>query len=290
MSDLFRNMPPIARRPSVASFGSRLEQTFAKYGQLCVGIDPSQEQLLSWGLPDNAEGAKKFAFDLVEACVDKVGIVKPQVAFFEQFGAAGLKALSEVLESARNAGLLVIADAKRGDIGSSMAGYTRAWLSAEAVFQTDALTISPFLGLESLRSSIEAAIENDKGVFLLAATSNPEAAIIQKAATAKGSIASEVVSFAASFNKATLGSVGVVVGATLSLQNFGLATESFPSTPILMPGFGAQGAKLSSTRDLFGDLTSNLICSVSRSVAGETSSGLSERIVSAKLELGQGME
>lgn len=274
----------------MSSFGLRLSQAFSTSGQLCVGIDPSSEQLASWGLPDSAEGAKKFALEIIEACVNQVGIVKPQVAFFEQFGSAGLAVLSEVLESARDADLLVIADAKRGDIGSSMAGYTRAWLSSEAVFQADALTLSPFLGLESLRPAIETAIDNGKGVFLLAATSNPEAAIIQKATTAKGSIATEVASFAASFNEPKLGSVGVVVGATLTLGDFGLSSASFSSTPILMPGFGAQGVKLSETRELFGDLTPNLICSVSRSVAGQSSSGLSERIARAKEELGRGVK
>jgi orotidine-5'-phosphate decarboxylase len=274
----------------MSSFGLRLSQAFSSSGQLCVGIDPSSEQLASWGLPDSAEGAKNFAFEIIETCLDQVGIIKPQVAFFEQFGAAGLAVLSEVLESARDAGLLVIADAKRGDIGSSMAGYTRAWLSAEALFQADALTLSPFLGLESLRPAIETAVDNGKGVFLLAATSNPEAAIIQKASTIGGSIAAEVASFAASFNEPKLGSVGVVVGATVTLSDFGLGAGSFSSTPILMPGFGAQGVKLSATRELFGELTNNLICSVSRSVAGQSSAGLSERIASAKQELSRGLE
>lgn len=274
----------------MSSFGLRLSEAFSKNGQLCVGIDPSSEQLLSWGLPDSAKGAKEFALQIIEACVNQVGIVKPQVAFFEQFGAAGLLVLSEILERASGAGLLVIADAKRGDIGSSMAGYTRAWLTSEAPFQADALTVSPFLGLESLRPAVETAIDSGKGVFLLSATSNPEAAIIQQAATAGGSIASEVASFAASFNAAGLGSVGVVVGATLTLSDFDLSADSFPSTPILMPGFGAQGVNLAETRTLFGNLTENLICSVSRSVAGQSSSGLMERVASAKQQLSQGVQ
>jgi orotidine-5'-phosphate decarboxylase len=171
-----------------------------------------------------------------------------------------------------------------------MAGYTRAWLTSEAAFQADALTLSPFLGLESLRPAVETAIDSGKGVFLLAATSNPEAAIIQQASTAGGSIAAEVASFAASFNAPELGSVGVVVGATLKLSDFGLSADSFPSTPILMPGFGAQGVNLSQTRMLFGNLTESLICSVSRSVAGQSSSGLAGRIASAREELSMGVQ
>jgi orotidine-5'-phosphate decarboxylase len=273
----------------VSNFGARLEQAFLSYGQLCVGIDPSSEQLSSWGLPDSAEGAREFAFEILEACANEVGIIKPQVAFFEQFGQEGLAVLSEVLHSANSSGLLVIADAKRGDIGSSMAGYTRAWLSKDAAFQADALTLSPFLGLESLRPTIDTALANQKGVFLLAATSNPESAIIQRASTPQGSIASAVASFASSFSSAGLGSVGLVVGATVSLKDYDLASGSFQNTPILMPGFGAQGVALGSTRKLFGDLTSNLICSVSRSVAGDSRVGLRERIFSAKQELNQGV-
>lgn len=273
----------------MSSFGARLEQAFLSHGQLCVGIDPSSEQLSSWGLPDSAEGAREFAFEILESCANQVGIIKPQVAFFEQFGPEGLAVLSEVLHSARSAGLLVIADAKRGDIGSSMAGYTRAWLAKDAAFQADALTLSPFLGLESLRPAIDTALSNQKGVFLLAATSNPEAAIIQRASTPQGSIASAVASFASSFISEGLGSVGLVVGATVSLKDYGLVSDSFHNTPILMPGFGAQGVALGSTRKLFGDLTSNLICSVSRSVAGDSRAGLRERISSAKQELNQGV-
>lgn len=289
MSARCRNMPPTGRRLWVPSFGLRLRQAFSQHGQLCVGIDPSSDQLASWGFPDSADGAKRFGFEIVEACANQVGIIKPQLAFFEQFGPEGFFALSSVLDLAKSAGLLIIADAKRGDIGSSMSGYTRAWLTKEAVFQVDALTLSPFLGLESLRSAIEVANSNEKGVFILAATSNPEAELFQRAQTGRGSIASEVTSFAASFNKDQLGSVGVVLGATVSLSESGLGVDSFPSTPILMPGFGAQGVKLTSVRHLFGELTTNLVCSVSRAVAGASSAGLSDRIASARAELSAGV-
>jgi orotidine-5'-phosphate decarboxylase len=271
----------------VSSFGSNLSKVFADKGQLCIGIDPSAEQLGSWGLADSAEGAREFALKIVDACAQQVGIVKPQVAFFEQYGPSGLNVLSEVLAVAKDAGLLVIADAKRGDIGSSMAGYTRAWLGEDAAFQADALTLSPFLGLESLRPAIQVGLANNKGVFLLAATSNPEALIIQSSMSDAGTISSAVTSFAASFNGDGIGSVGVVVGATVDLSTVGLGLASFPSTPILMPGFGAQGVELSSTRRLFGELTSNLVCSVSRSVAGSSRSGLAERIAKAKNELSE---
>lgn len=273
----------------MVSFGLRLSEVFSRYGQLCVGIDPSAEQLESWSLPDSARGAKEFSLAILGACEGKVGIVKPQVAFFEQYGPSGLSVLSDVLLEAKRAGFLVIADAKRGDIGSSMAGYTRGWLSREAVFESDALTLSPYLGLESLRPSIEVALETQKGVFVLSATSNPEARFIQAAMSESKSIASKVAEFVGSFNTSGLGSVGCVVGATVSLSDLGLAEADFKNTPILMPGFGAQGAELSLVGDQFNEIRSNLICNVSRSIAGQSPIGLSERISASSIELSKGL-
>jgi len=103
----------------VLSFGDRLSQTFADYGQLCVGIDPHSWLLSDWNLPDTADGAESFGRTVVAAAAGQAGIVKPQVAFFERFGSAGFVALERVLADARAAGLLVIGDAKRGDLGTS---------------------------------------------------------------------------------------------------------------------------------------------------------------------------
>lgn len=282
-------MRPIESWPSVPSFGARLTGAFARHGQLCVGIDPSRKQLSSWSLPDTAKGAKEFALKILEACQGQVGIVKPQVAFFEQYGPAGLSALSEILVEAKSAGLVVIADAKRGDIGSSMTGYARAWLSREASFEVDALTLSPYLGAATLAPTIESALDNSKGVFLLAATSNPEAVLIQGAQHSGQSVAGIILSYAGSYNKTDLGSVGCVVGATVSLEKLGLSPSFFNHTPILMPGFGAQGVKLSSVNSLFGELAPLLICSVSRAIAGDSQNGLSDRVAAAKLELNRGI-
>jgi len=273
----------------VSSFGSRLSYAFSEFGQLCVGIDPSAEQLSSWSLPDSAAGAREFAFAMLDACAGKIGILKPQIAFFEQYGPAGLSVLAEVLREAKQAGFLVIADAKRGDIGSSMDGYAKAWLSNEAAFECDALTLSPYLGVESLRSTVEVALLNQKGVFLLSATSNPEAHEVQSAISKGNSIAGQVASFAGAFNEPPIGSVGCVVGATVSLQKLGLSSQALANTPILMPGFGVQGVELSAAGKVFGELVPNLICSVSRSVAGTSRSGLVKRIESAKSELADGM-
>lgn len=273
----------------MSSFGQRLSAAFHSYGQLCVGIDPSQEQLKSWGLAHSVNGAKEFSSAVLDAVEGLVGIVKPQVAFFEQYGPAGIQLLASVLEDASSRGLLVIADAKRGDIGSTMDGYTRAWLGQEASFSCDALTLSPYLGPESLSETIEVALSNDRGVFVLAATSNPEAKSVQAAIGRSGiSVASEVVAFAGKHNAAPLGSVGVVIGATVELDGLGIDSSQLIQTPILMPGFGAQGSKLSMVRQ-FGPISNNLICNVSRQVAGSSRFEIRERVLQAKRELELGL-
>jgi orotidine-5'-phosphate decarboxylase len=272
------------------SFGERLHSTFQLRGQLCVGIDPSSEQLSKWGLSVTASGAEQFAMKIMESCLDEVGILKPQVAFFEQFGSEGFAVLERLLSRASDAGFLVIADAKRGDIGSTMDGYARAWLASEGPFLADAVTISPYLGSESLNETISFASNNSKGIFILAATSNPEAKDLQSSVAANNqTVASSVASYAARLNEKPLGSVGLVIGAQANLVDMAIETAALGSTPILAPGFGSQGAELSRARSIFGELSDVTIFNVARSVAGDSPIGLLERVQSAKAELGIGL-
>ena len=271
------------------SFGERLLGVFESHGHLCIGIDPSESQLRSWELPDSAQGAKDFAFSILDAIQEHVGIIKPQVAYFEQFGSEGLAALTEVLEEAQSRRLLVIADAKRGDIGSTMEAYSRAWLGSEAVFVCDALTVSPYLGLDSLNDTVEVAMQNNRGLFVLAATSNPEAFPIQSSIQNGQSIAANVLSFASSNVKDKLGSVGAVLGATVKFSEFGIDVSVEPSFPVLVPGFGSQGARLLEARKSLDAYASVSVCSVSRSVAGDSSIGLEDRVLKAKSELERGL-
>jgi len=272
------------------SFGSRLLQTFSSRGQLCVGMDPSVDQLERWGLPVSSAGAEAFCTQIIDSCQADVGILKPQVSFFEQFGSAGFAVLERVLVRAAEAGYLVIADAKRGDIGSTMAGYARAWLSTEAPFRADAVTVSPYLGPSSLDSTIAFAASNSKGVFILAATSNAEAKDLQLSISSnKQSVASNVASYAAGFNHGALSSVGLVIAAQANLIDMAIDTEKLAHTPILAPGFGAQGAQLSKARSIFGELADVTIFSLSRAVAGDSPLGLRERLQSAKAELEVGL-
>ena len=273
----------------MSSFGQRLLDTFAKNGQLCVGIDPSSDQLHSWGLEVSVEGAKSFSFSMLDAAYGKVGIVKFQVGFFEQFGAQGFTALSDLLEEAQSRGFVVIADAKRGDIGSTMSGYARAWLSSEAAFVCDALTVSPYLGPDSLAETVNIALENNRGLFVLAATSNPEATPLQSSLSDGKSVARSVMDFADSCSSGGLGSIGVVVGATVDHAELGLDSSESVNFPVLVPGFGVQGAALTNTRLLLSCYADAAICNVSRLVAGASSEGLASRVLKAKTELEVGL-
>lgn len=282
-----------------SSFGAKLAKSFDDYGQLCVGIDPHAALLNEWALPDTAAGLREFSKIALHAAIGRVGIIKPQVSFFERFGAAGFGVLEELAQEAAKSDLVVIMDAKRGDIGSTMDAYFAAWLGANAPFICDALTVSPYLGFDSLKPAMAESLERGKGVIVLAATSNPEGASLQKATTGGITIAKQIWSSLAELNSVTagpgerLGSFGAVIGATLSLGGFGLGSiqdgQGLGATPILAPGFGAQGALLSDSKQLFGEAAKQVIHSVSRSVLEAGPQGIEKAIDVAKIELITGL-
>nr|BFF11399.1 orotidine-5'-phosphate decarboxylase [Microbacterium flavescens] len=225
----------------------------------------------------------------MEAASGRAGIVKPQVAFFERFGSAGFAALEDVLAAAREAGLLVIADAKRGDIGSTMDGYAGAWLTPGSPLEADAVTLSPYLGPDSLRATLTTAVRYDKGAFVLAATSNPEAfplqsaQVVDVAATDGQTVAERVARDVGWINGSAafaggLGPVGLVVGATVDRAAVGLSDEALQGAPILAPGFGAQGASPEDLPALFGAAAENVVASESRSILSAGADGLADRI------------
>lgn len=273
----------------MSSFGERVATAVAAHGPLCVGIDPHAQLLEDWGSDVSAAGAREFGLRVVEAAVGRVGIVKPQVAFFERFGSAGFAALEDVLAAAREAGLVVIADAKRGDIGSTMDGYAGAWLSIGSPLEADAVTLSPYLGPDSLRTTLAAAVRNRKGAFVLAATSNPEAFALQSAhvvdvASTDGQTVAERVARdiawvngSAAFSSG-LGPIGLVVGATVDREAVGLSDDALRGAPILAPGFGTQGAEPGDLARLFGEHASRVIASESRSILSAGPDALAQRI------------
>ncbi|QGW24770.1 orotidine 5'-phosphate decarboxylase [Dietzia sp. DQ12-45-1b] len=231
-----------------------------------MGIDPHPALLEAWGLGVDAVGVREFSRRSLEAFGDLVPAIKPQVAFFEEHGSAGFAVLEEVLASIVEAGALSIADAKRGDIGSTMAGYARAWLAEGSPLACDALTVSPYLGVASLDAAFDAATANDRGLFVLARTSNPEAVGLQAATGPSGTVAQMVVDEVGHRNAASgpgaPGSFGVVVGATVAepprLDDL--------SGPVLMPGVGEQGGTAEDVRRIAGPALPRTLVNVSRHV------------------------
>lgn len=289
----------------VARFGARLAAAMDAHGPLCVGIDPHPALLEAWGLPDDAAGLGAFALTVLDAVGDVAAAVKPQSALFERHGAHGVLVLETLIEAARSRGVLTIVDAKRGDIGSTMAGYADAYLREGSTLAGDSVTLSPYLGFGSLAPALEAASSSGRGVFALCLTSNPEGASVQHARSADGvSVAAAIASQAAALNAAelasaglgeesfdegslALGSVGLVVGATIGdaarTNGVDLATVR---GPLLAPGVGAQGAGAAELADVFGDARRTVLASSSRGVlkAGPDRTALREAALRASEE------
>lgn len=249
-------------------FGRRLARRMAERGALCAGIDPHPGLLDAWGLPRSVSGLEKFALGAVEVLATEAAVIKPQSAFFEAYGAAGIAVLARVINYARQGGALVLLDVKRGDIGSTMGAYTAAYLDGGSEggseLAADAVTVSPYLGFGSLAPAIETARASGRGVFVLARTSNPEAWQLQNALLPNGkTVAQSIVDEAAAVNEGVrpLGDVGVVVGATVAPGELDLDALN---GPVLAPGFGAQGATVSDLRRLFGTALRGVLPASSR--------------------------
>jgi orotidine-5'-phosphate decarboxylase len=254
-----------------APFGQRLADAVAVRGPLCVGIDPHAPLLEAWGLPDTPDGLARFTDAVVDALAGSVAVLKPQIAFYERHGSRGVAVLEDAVARARAAGALVLLDAKRGDIGSTMDAYAD-YLRPDHPLAVDAMTVSPFLGPGSLQPAVDTARMHGGGLFVLARTSNPDAGAFQHAVAGERSVAQVVVDTVRGWNTPgwvvgdplpdvaavrdlgsrlgpATGSFGVVVGATLREMDVDLDGLG---GPILAPGLGAQGGSVADLRRLFG--------------------------------------
>ena len=209
-------------------------------------------------------------------------VIKPQSAFFERHGSAGIAVLERTCAAAREQGALVLLDAKRGDIGSTMRAYAEAYLVPSAPMAVDAVTVSPYLGFGSLQPMLETAERHGGGVFVLALTSNPEAPQFQHATVDDGrTVAGAVLDAVASANADAdgWGSVGAVVGATIGETRENLHVKG----PLLVPGIGAQGGTVDDVRRIFGRSADHVLPSVSREVLAAGPDRTALRDVTARL-------
>jgi orotidine-5'-phosphate decarboxylase len=253
---------------SAQSFGGRVARAVERTGPLCAGIDPSGDLLRDWGLSDDAKGLRTFCQICVEAFSGVVPVVKPQVAFFERHGSAGVAVLEQLIVDAAAADLLVIADAKRGDFMSTVAAYADAWVGADSPLAVDAVTVHPYLGIGALAPIIGLAGRNGRGVLVVARSSNPEGRLLQQAVMAGGDSVEETVlrDIGALNGSAGIpcGTVGAVVGATLEPGAYPLGQLG---GVILAPGLGAQGAEPDDVAARFaGCLPGSVLPSASRSL------------------------
>ncbi|MFY0406052.1 orotidine-5'-phosphate decarboxylase [Solicola sp. PLA-1-18] len=250
---------------SAVSFGARLHEVAARLGPLCVGIDPHPSLLERWGLADDVRGLESFALGAVDALAGTVGVLKPQSAFFERHGSAGVAVLERTIAAARDAGALVLLDVKRGDIGSTAQAYADAYLDPASPLCADAVTVSPFLGFGSVQPFLATAERHGGGVLVLALTSNPEGPEVQHARVEDGrTVAGVVVDHVRAANAGAdpLGSVGLVVGATVGSTGEDLSVNG----PILVPGLGAQGGTAADLERIFDGVDALVVPTTSRAV------------------------
>ncbi|MGI8645765.1 MAG: orotidine-5'-phosphate decarboxylase [Nocardioides sp.] len=244
-------------------FGARLQAAVAARGPLCAGIDPHPGLLHDWGLADDVAGLERFALSATEAVAPHVAVVKPQSAFYERFGSRGVAVLERVIATARQAGVLVLLDVKRGGTGSTNPAYADAFLDPASPLAADAITASPYLGFGSLDPMIDTARRHGSGVFVLAFTSNKEGPEVQHAVTDDGRpVGRRMLDHLRTLNAGTepLGSFGAVVGATV-----GRTGEDFAiNGPLLAPGYGAQGGTVADLRRIFGAAAGHVLPSTSR--------------------------
>ena len=239
----------------VDHFGDRLFEKIRKTKSfLCLGIDPHLDLIPEIfnenGTINNIKIVETFCFSLVETVIGKVPAIKPQIALFEQLGPEGMILLSSLCKYAHSKDFLVIMDAKRGDIGSTSKAYANAYLGKNAPFPSDALTVNPWLGLDSLEPFFSKAQDTGSGLFVLVHTSNKGSQDIQEILINKNVKCYEHLAnklrptIEKNRGQSGLSSIGIVSGATYKDQAISLR-KILPSAPFLIPGYGAQGASAS---------------------------------------------
>jgi orotidine-5'-phosphate decarboxylase len=251
------------------SFAHRLQDRLRRFGALCVGIDPSRDLLIRAGLPDSADGLFEFGKRVLESVDYKLSIVKPQVAYFERHGSRGIAALEELNGLGRSRDVLMLLDAKRGDIDSTGEAYAEAYFAPSSTLLTDAMTVSAYMGLGALDKLIDIAHKTAGGVFVVVRSSNPEGEASQLARLPDGrtvaeKLCAEITAANVRLAGTPLGPIGAVVGATC--DDAAQTVERMPHSFILAPGIGAQGATFDDVRRRMPNARGRILASVSRAI------------------------
>jgi orotidine-5'-phosphate decarboxylase len=251
-----------------AAFAERFAAARQAFGPLVLGADPHGQVLRDWGLSDDADGLERFTDIVLAAAAGSVGLVKPQSAFYERHGWRGIRALSRLAADARSAGLLVILDVKRGDVGSTSDAYAAAYLGADAPLRADAVTVHPYLGLGALGEFTRRAHESGGCVLVVTRSSNAEGRAVQGAAAGPGQTVDQRVLAGVGELNARLapgrtGPVGAVVGPAAVDPPLDLAAAG---GLLLAPGLGAQGATVADVAATFAAVPDRVMPSASRSL------------------------
>jgi orotidine-5'-phosphate decarboxylase len=250
------------------SFAVRFAAVRARFGPLTWGLDPSGALLDRWGLGDSADGLDRFADVVLEAAAGTVGLIKPQSAFYERHGWRGIRTLERLIAGARAAGLLVVLDVKRGDVGSTNAAYAEAYLGAGAPLEADALTVHPYLGLDAMDAFVSRAHQAGSCLLVVTRSSNPEGRAVQAALGADGrAVEAELLRRIGALNAALapgeIGPVGAVIGAPPVEPPLDLRAAN---GLFLAPGLGAQGAGPADVGRTFAACPDRVMPSASRSL------------------------
>jgi orotidine-5'-phosphate decarboxylase len=273
---------------STIPFAPRFAAARDRFGPLVLGADPHGPLLGTWGLSDDADGLERFADIVLKAAAGTAGIIKPQSAFFERHGWRGIRALARLVSEARSAGILVVLDVKRGDVGSTNEAYAQAYLGQGAPVQCDAITVHPYLGLAAMGSYVDRAHESGGCLFVVTRSSNPEGRAIQNAITGRAScVAQQLLSDIGAINTRLvpegIGPVGAVIGVAAGEPELDLAGAS---ALFLVPGVGAQGTTARDVARTFEACPDRVLPSASRSLlaAGPDAAALKDAVARLSAE------
>jgi orotidine-5'-phosphate decarboxylase len=263
------------------SFARRFAAVRSAQGPLVFGLDPSADLLAAWELGDNADGLDRFADIVLEAASGPVGLVKPQSAFYERHGWRGIRTLGRLIASARSAGLLVVLDVKRGDVGSTNDAYAEAYLGKGAPLAADAITVHPYLGLGAMGTFVGRAAESGSCLLVVTRSSNPEGRPVQ--APVERDLLREIGAINTRLAPKEIGPVGAVIGPTQILPELDLAAAR---CLFLAPGVGMQGATPADVATVFADCPDRVMPSASRSLltAGPDVSRLRDAVAALAAE------